>query len=401
MSDLNKYSYSRSVSPTDPYQTPESASRRSSAHYIKQEPRNYTPSGHRRSFDDDIILPLTPVSNKFDSPTMAAIDPRDRALDRMPNLQISDRDQKPRSRFDDYEDIPYSSMSAAERRLLQTVPVQHPRPIAAYPVSYNWPVEGMNTDSAEVKRDGAIAMDPALSSVRSSAEAVAAVAAAAAAAGEAAAAVHAVGAVGAPELRLPETLGSAAASPAIDASGEASASQLKDDDGLAPPDKKETPFSRSPELRVSHKLAERKRRKEMRDLFDELREALPADRGMKASKWEILSKAVDYIAHLKSQMNEASRTIEMMHRDLAAARGDNPSTTWPTSYPHFTGIPQYVPPHNASAAAAVAAAAVATAAAPAPAAPVAAQAPAPAVVPAAAQPTAAQPAAVPAAPKSS
>jgi hypothetical protein len=59
-----------------------------------------------------------------------------------------------------------------------------------------------------------------------------------------------------------------------------------------------TPYSRSPELRVSHKLAERKRRKEMKDLFDELRDQLPADRGMKSSKWEILSKGEDPLASI-------------------------------------------------------------------------------------------------------
>jgi Helix-loop-helix DNA-binding domain len=54
------------------------------------------------------------------------------------------------------------------------------------------------------------------------------------------------------------------------------------------------PYSRSPELRQSHKLAERKRRSEMKNMFDELKAHIPMDSTLKTSKWETLSRGMRF-----------------------------------------------------------------------------------------------------------
>ncbi|TEB35836.1 hypothetical protein FA13DRAFT_1624541 [Coprinellus micaceus] len=90
-----------------------------------------------------------------------------------------------------------------------------------------------------------------------------------------------------------------------------------------------TPYSRSPELRVSHKLAERKRRKEMKELFDDLRDQLPQDRGMKASKWEILTKAIEYVTHLKGQSAQLLVEVDGLRRENEALRQGGPMPSFP------------------------------------------------------------------------
>lgn len=105
------------------------------------------------------------------------------------------------------------------------------------------------------------------------------------------------------------------------------------------------PYSRTPELRNSHKLAERKRRTEMKELFEQLRDLMPQERGSKASKWEILTKAIaehqkqsDYIKQLSTHWSSAQQEQDMMRRELERLRMENAQLR--------SGTPNTAPSHS-------------------------------------------------------
>lgn len=102
-------------------------------------------------------------------------------------------------------------------------------------------------------------------------------------------------------------------------------------------DKDAKPYSRSPELRVSHKLAERKRRKEMKELFDDLRDQLPVDKGPKTSKWEILSKAVEHIAQIQQEKDELLAEVDRLRAQLGHFRSSGGGGSSDDAKPHMNG----------------------------------------------------------------
>ncbi|KAF3055948.1 28 kDa ribonucleoprotein, chloroplastic [Daldinia childiae] len=116
------------------------------------------------------------------------------------------------------------------------------------------------------------------------------------------------------------------------------------------------PYSRTPELRESHKLAERKRRTEMKELFDQLRDLMPQERGSKASKWEILTKAIaehqkqgEALKSITNHCQTAMQEAEMLRREIDRLRMENAQLRGSIPIPPGQGPPNTAMPSQPSA----------------------------------------------------
>ncbi|KAK9367717.1 hypothetical protein V1509DRAFT_626013 [Lipomyces kononenkoae] len=76
------------------------------------------------------------------------------------------------------------------------------------------------------------------------------------------------------------------------------------------------PYSRSPELRQTHKIAERKRRRDMSLLYEDLKEILPDEKGVKSSKHEILVRAISVIRKLNRHNDELRQEVNDLRTKL-------------------------------------------------------------------------------------